>query len=110
MRITRKIKKLVFVSEINLSLRRIIYNNTNIIKQKIMPDKNIYPNVQFPDFGALLESVKENGRITRIYQEGESKKGTDEHAAAARANSPSILEGVPLGGVVILNIRIPCEK
>ena len=25
-------------------------------------------------------------------------------------NSPSILEGVPLGGVVILNIRIPCEK
>jgi len=42
-----------------------------------MPDKNIYPNVQFPDFGALLESVKENGRITRIYQEGESKKGTD---------------------------------
>ena len=33
-----------------------------------------------------------------------------QRAAAAEANSPSILEGVPSGGVVILNIRIPCEK
>ena len=31
-------------------------------------------------------------------------------AAATEANSPSILEGVPSGGVVILNIRIPCEN
>ena len=30
--------------------------------------------------------------------------------SVGRANSPSILEGVPSGGVVILNIRIPCEK
>ena len=33
-----------------------------------------------------------------------------QRTAAAEAQSPSILEGVPLGGVVILNIRIPCEK
>ena len=45
-------------------------------------------------------------------EENKCEKNVPGHRGQLRPkhNSPSILEGVPLGGVVILNIRIPCEK
>ena len=74
------------------------------------------------DVGGNLEFLSGSGggkgffvtQVSHVNKKEKNKceKNVPGHSGQLRPkhNSPSVLEGVPSGGVVILNIRIPSEK